>query len=72
MRPDSLQWDVVIRQGANGQKLEYKKFKHAEELLRSEHVRTLEQAAQKGSGVSFSGDIQDPFGPVLPIVRKLL
>jgi len=43
---------------------------HEEELLHSEGDEALEQSAQGGCEVSFSGDVQDPpgQGPVQPTV----
>ena len=48
----------------NRHKLEHKKFhrNHKEKLFYCKCDRALEQAAQIGHGVSFSGDAQNPSG----------
>ena len=62
-------WCVVIGQG--GLKLEHRKFCVNFFMVR---VTALKQAAQRGCGVSFCGDIQDLSGclPVWSVIGYLL
>ena len=61
-RQDKGQWAQIEAQEVPSE--------HKEELLHSEDDGALEQAAQRGGGVSLSGDIQDTprCGPVQPAV----
>ncbi|PKU42085.1 hypothetical protein llap_7601 [Limosa lapponica baueri] len=59
------------RTRGNGHKLEYKKF-HLNMRRNCESGRALEETAQRGGGVSFFGNIQNPPGhvPVQPAVGR--
>ncbi|GAB0207908.1 mitochondrial enolase superfamily member 1 [Grus japonensis] len=65
-------FSVESQQQDKGHNLEHKKFHLEEKLLHFEGDRALEQVAQRGCGVSFSGDIQNPPGcnPVQPALGE--
>jgi len=71
MGPDTVQWCPATEQGTTSTNWNPGKnmYKHDKELLYYESDRALEQAGQRGCGVS-SGDIQNPPG-CLPVQRTL-
>lgn len=58
------------RTRGNGNKLEYKKFhiNMRKKLFTLRVTRAVEQVAQRCSGVSFPGDIQNPLDDLTPTV----
>ena len=61
MGPDSSQWCPATGKGAQTEAQKVP-AKYEKEFLHSEGDRALEQAAQVGCGVFFSGDIQNSPG----------
>ena len=73
--PISFQWFVGTGQGAMAKNGSHEVLhQHVKELLHGKGDGALEQAAQGGCAVSFSGDIQGPSGclPGQPAVENLL
>lgn len=62
MGADSFCWCPATERGGKDQKLECRKFDRTMRKSFLQGNRALEQANQRGCGISFSGDIKNPPG----------